>query len=137
VTRDGRRALVTGGASGFGLAIAQGLVEDGGQVALMDVSEPALAAAVRTLGDAASGHPGDVRDPAAVIEVVQAAAARMGGLDTLVVSAGVISVQPLGEVTEADWDRTLVHVPTGPGLGVEVDESVVRSYAFTEDDLVL
>jgi NAD(P)-dependent dehydrogenase (short-subunit alcohol dehydrogenase family) len=107
VTRDGRHALVTGGASGFGLAIAHRLVEDGAQVALMDVSEAALTAAVAGLGDAASGHPGDVRDRAAVTEVVQAAAARMGGLDTLVVSAGVITVQPLAEVTEADWDRTL------------------------------
>jgi len=102
-----RRALVTGGASGFGLAIARRIVADGGRVALVDVSHPALEAAMLELGDAASTHAGDVRDAAAMAAAVEAAATRMGGLDTLVVSAGVIQVASLGEVTEADWDRTL------------------------------
>jgi NAD(P)-dependent dehydrogenase (short-subunit alcohol dehydrogenase family) len=98
---------VTGGASGFGLAIARRIVADGGRVVLVDVSVPALEAAVLELGDAASAHPCDVRDGASVAGAVEAAVARMGGLDTLVVSAGVIQVASLGEVTEADWDRTL------------------------------
>jgi 3-oxoacyl-[acyl-carrier protein] reductase len=50
---EGRRALVTGGASGFGLAIARRAVEDGGRVSLVDVSEPALEAAVRGTSRAA------------------------------------------------------------------------------------
>lgn len=103
----GRRALVTGGASGFGLAIARQLVADGARVALVDVSEAALAAAVADLGDAATAHRCDVRDAAAVAGAVAAAVETMGGLDTLIVSAGVIAVQSLHEVTEADWDRTL------------------------------
>jgi meso-butanediol dehydrogenase/(S,S)-butanediol dehydrogenase/diacetyl reductase len=102
-----RRALVTGGASGFGLAIARRIIADGGRAALVDVSQPALEAAVLELGDAASTHAGDVRDAAAMAGAVEAAVTRMGGLDTLVVSAGVIQVASLGEVTEADWDRTL------------------------------
>ncbi|MFN8520776.1 MAG: SDR family NAD(P)-dependent oxidoreductase [Chloroflexota bacterium] len=103
----GRRALVTGGASGFGLAIARRLVSDGAQVRLLDVAEPALADAVRELGDRAGGHACDVRRPDAVRMAVAGAVAAMGGLDTLVVSAGVIAVHALAEVTEADWDRTL------------------------------
>jgi NAD(P)-dependent dehydrogenase (short-subunit alcohol dehydrogenase family) len=104
---EGRRALITGGASGFGLAIARRMVADGGHVALVDVSELALDAATRELGEAASGHPCDVRDAAAVARVVEDASDRMGGLDTLVVSAGVIHIAALSEVTEEDWDRTL------------------------------
>jgi NAD(P)-dependent dehydrogenase (short-subunit alcohol dehydrogenase family) len=103
----GRRALVTGGASGFGLAIARQLVADGAMVALIDVSEAALDRAIGELGDTASGHACDVRDASAVASTVDAATRRLGGLDTLVVSAGVIQVQSLAEVTEADWDRTL------------------------------
>jgi sorbitol-6-phosphate 2-dehydrogenase/meso-butanediol dehydrogenase/(S,S)-butanediol dehydrogenase/diacetyl reductase len=102
-----RRALVTGGASGFGAAIARQLVEDGARVALVDVSEAALATTVAALGPVASAHACDVRDKAAVLATVDAAVARMGGLDTLVVSAGVIQVGALAEVSEADWDRTL------------------------------
>jgi NAD(P)-dependent dehydrogenase (short-subunit alcohol dehydrogenase family) len=103
----GRRTLITGGASGFGLAIARRVVADGGRVALVDVSAQALEGAVGEMGEAASAHPCDVRDGAAVAAAVTGAAGRMGGLDALVVSAGVIRVASLAEVTEADWDRTL------------------------------
>jgi NAD(P)-dependent dehydrogenase (short-subunit alcohol dehydrogenase family) len=102
-----RRAVVTGGASGFGLAIARRLVADGARVTLLDVSGSALALATEELGSAAKGRVCDVRDQAAVRAAVEEAAARMEGLDTLVVSAGVIHVGGLAEVSEADWDRTL------------------------------
>lgn len=102
-----RRALVTGGASGFGLAIARQLVADGARVTLVDVAADLLDGAVAELGDGASGDVCDVRDPTAVREVVLAAVERMDGLDTLVVSAGVIHVASLADVTEAEWDRTL------------------------------
>jgi NAD(P)-dependent dehydrogenase (short-subunit alcohol dehydrogenase family) len=98
---------VTGGASGFGLAIARRLVADGAQVALLDVSGSALDAATRELGDAVWGRVCDVRDAAAVRDAVDAATSHMDGLDTLVVSAGVIQVGALADVSEADWDRTL------------------------------
>jgi len=102
-----RRALVTGGASGFGLAIARQLVVDGARVTLVDVAEQALDAAVVELGQAASAHVCDVRQRSSVREAVATAVGRMGGLDTVVVSAGVIEVRSLGEVTEEGWDRTL------------------------------
>jgi NAD(P)-dependent dehydrogenase (short-subunit alcohol dehydrogenase family) len=107
VTPTPRRAVVTGGASGFGLAIARRVVADGGRVTLLDVSEAALSAATDELGSAALGGVCDVRDPGAVRSAVEAAARHMDGLDTLVVSAGVIHVGSLADVTEADWDRTL------------------------------
>lgn len=102
-----RRAFVTGGASGFGAAIARRLVDDGDQVALLDVSEAALAATAAELGRAASAHACDVRDKDAVVAAVKTAAVHMGGLDTLVLSAGIIHVASLGDVSEAEWDRTL------------------------------
>lgn len=104
---EGRRALVTGGASGFGLAIARRLVAEGATVALVDVTDAALVAATREFGDRASAYVCDVRDAAAVRRTVTSAAEVMGGLDTLVISAGVIGFASLGEVTEEDWDRTL------------------------------
>jgi meso-butanediol dehydrogenase / (S,S)-butanediol dehydrogenase / diacetyl reductase len=102
-----RKALITGGASGFGLAIASRLVDAGARVALLDVSEAALDAAAGRLGDAALPIRCDVRVPSDVAAAVARAADAFGGLDTLVVSAGVIHIRPLGEVTEADWDLTL------------------------------
>lgn len=99
--------MVTGGASGFGLAIARRLVEDGARVVLLDISQSALAAAVDELGDAATARVCDVRDQAAVRAAIEEAATRTDGLDTLIVSAGVIHVGALAAVAEEDWDRTL------------------------------
>jgi NAD(P)-dependent dehydrogenase (short-subunit alcohol dehydrogenase family) len=103
----GRRALVTGGASGFGLEISRRLIAAGAQVAVVDISTDALERAAADLGPAALAVPCDVRSPVLVQAAVDHAAERFGGLDTLVISAGVIHIKPLGDVTEADWDRTL------------------------------
>ena len=101
-----RRAVVTGGASGFGLEIAGRLVAAGAQVALLDVA-PALPERAARLGETALPITCDVRSPEAVQEAISMAADRFGGLDTLVISAGVIHIKPLEDVTEADWDLTL------------------------------
>jgi NAD(P)-dependent dehydrogenase (short-subunit alcohol dehydrogenase family) len=103
----GRRAVVTGGASGFGLEIARGLLAASARVAIVDVSTTALTHAVHGLGDAILPIRADVRRPPEVRDAVEQAAAAFGGLDTLVISAGVIHIKPLAEVTEADWDLTL------------------------------
>jgi NAD(P)-dependent dehydrogenase (short-subunit alcohol dehydrogenase family) len=103
----GRRAIVTGGASGFGLEIARRLVEAGARVAAVDLSEAALAQAHQELGDALLPIRSDVRHGHHVRDAVERAASAFGGLDTVVVSAGVIHIKPLAEVTESDWDTTL------------------------------
>ena len=102
-----RKALVTGGASGFGLEIARRLVGQGARVALVDLSEERLAHAEHELGDSALPLAADVRSPESVTRAVENAVAAFGGLDTLVISAGVIHIKPLGDVSEGDWDLTL------------------------------
>lgn len=103
----GRKVLVTGGASGFGLQIARRLVANGAQVAIVDVSPEALANASAELGEAVLPLKADVRSPQEVSGAVERAAGAFGGLDTLVVSAGVIHIKSLAEVSETDWDLTL------------------------------
>jgi NAD(P)-dependent dehydrogenase (short-subunit alcohol dehydrogenase family) len=83
------RALVTGGASGLGLATARMIVRGGGQVALFDVNEQAGSAAARELGDAARFYVVDVTSEAEVTAAVAAASAAMGGLDVAVNCAGI------------------------------------------------
>jgi NAD(P)-dependent dehydrogenase (short-subunit alcohol dehydrogenase family) len=102
-----RRALVTGGASGFGLEIARRLVSAGARVALLDNAAARLAKATESLGRAAIGLVADVRSVDAVREATSQAAERLGGLDTLVVAAGIIRIQPLEDITEDDWDAVL------------------------------
>jgi NAD(P)-dependent dehydrogenase (short-subunit alcohol dehydrogenase family) len=84
------KAIVTGGASGLGLAVARRVVAEGGHVALLDVQEAAGAAAVADLGTQASFFTCDVTDEAAVNAAVAAAHAWLGGLNLVVNCAGVI-----------------------------------------------
>lgn len=102
-----RRVLITGGASGFGLAIAGEVLQEGWQAALVDLDGEALDDARALLGDDVSIVQADVRDPRDVRAAVRAAADQMNGLDSVVLSAGVLTIQPAEEVTEEQWDRTL------------------------------
>jgi 2-dehydro-3-deoxy-L-rhamnonate dehydrogenase (NAD+) len=84
-----RRAVVTGGAAGIGLAVAQRLVASGAKVALWDRDERALATANEKLGRVATTQVVDVADYPAVERAAQAAAGQLGGVDVLVCSAGI------------------------------------------------
>ena len=103
----GRRALITGGASGFGKEIARRVIGAGGSAALVDLSRERLEAAVAELGDRACAFAADVSSPAQIRDAVAQAEQTLGGLDTLVLAAGVIHLKEIGDVTEADWDLTL------------------------------
>lgn len=96
----GRSALVTGAGSGIGAAIAEALGDAGARVVLLGRRpEPleAVADRIAAAGGVAIPVPGDVRDFAAMSQVVEAAVARFGGLDILVANAAVADVGPIDE----------------------------------------
>jgi NAD(P)-dependent dehydrogenase (short-subunit alcohol dehydrogenase family) len=102
-----RKALVTGGASGFGLAIAQRLQRCGAAVAIADVDGNKLAVSKAKLGPKAVAIEMNVTERSSVISGVEAAATALGGLDTLVTSAGVFEFGEFSAITEREWDRTI------------------------------
>lgn len=103
----GRKALVTGAGSGFGRSIARALARSGAQVGVLDLNGEAAERVARELGGGAVALTADVRSPDQVRAAVSRFAEEAGGLDTLVISAGVIHIKPLAEVSESDWDLTL------------------------------
>jgi NAD(P)-dependent dehydrogenase (short-subunit alcohol dehydrogenase family) len=85
------RAVITGGVSGLGLAVAQRLVAEGGKVALFDVNDDKGAAAVAALGEANARYfRTDVTDEAGVAGNVKAASEFLGGLNAAINCAGIL-----------------------------------------------
>ncbi|HEV7288073.1 SDR family NAD(P)-dependent oxidoreductase [Sphingomonas sp.] len=102
----GRSAIVTGGASGLGKAVAARIVAEGGRVALWDLNAGALAAAKDAVG-ASDVQALDVSDQVAVEAAAQASAAALGGtVDVLICSAGVTGATvPVHEFPVDSWLR--------------------------------
>jgi NAD(P)-dependent dehydrogenase (short-subunit alcohol dehydrogenase family) len=103
-----RRALVTGGASGLGLAVAKALVEAGARVAIGDVNERGLIRAREEMNsDRVLPVQLDVTSGESVRRAVEACRTELGGLDTLVNCAGVFAFLGLDEMREEEWDRLI------------------------------
>jgi NAD(P)-dependent dehydrogenase (short-subunit alcohol dehydrogenase family) len=111
-----RRFVISGGASGIGLAVARLAVERGARVALLDRDAAALALACESLGDAVEPIVCDVAEAEVVKAAVEQAASWLGGIDALVNSAGIDLRTPLEQVGDADWARMLAVNLTGPML---------------------
>jgi NAD(P)-dependent dehydrogenase (short-subunit alcohol dehydrogenase family) len=106
---EGKVALVTGGASGIGAAIAELLAREGASVVATDIDElngPELVARIRKAGHEAVFLQQDVTSEARWIEVVAEVEKRYGRLDILVSNAGIgIGVPSIVEMSLADWRR--------------------------------
>ncbi|MCK5620735.1 MAG: SDR family oxidoreductase [Alphaproteobacteria bacterium] len=103
---DGKAALITGAASGFGEGIARKFVEEGARVIVADINDDAGAAVADSLGEAARFVHADVSRDADMAAAVAAAVDHFGRLDILVNNAGYTHRNaPMLEVTEDEFDR--------------------------------
>lgn len=91
----GRKALVTGAASGIGAATVARLLADGATVLACDISGEGMAGTIN--------HVANLADPQAIALLAAAAESQLGGLDILVNNAGVCPVGTLDELTDDQW----------------------------------
>jgi 3-oxoacyl-[acyl-carrier protein] reductase len=124
----GQTAVITGGAQGLGLAIAERFVAEGARVVLGDVNLAATQAAAEQLGgdDVGLAVRCDVTRAADVEALVGAAVDRFGGLDIMVNNAGITRDATMRKMTEEQFDEVIaVHVK-GTWNGLRAASAIMR-----------
>ena len=109
-TLKGRRAIITGGASGIGRATVQLFAKEGAAVAVADINDSAgqiLAGDIQAEGGEAMFIHCDVTHAEDCQQAVQATVGQLGGLDILFNNAGIIRRADLLDTSEAEWDRVI------------------------------
>ena len=106
---DGKVAVITGGASGIGAAIASAYAAKGAKVVILDLTVPSEP------GDVAA-FACDVTDQASVVAAVDQVMQLHGRIDVLVNSAGVVQLAPAEELSLSAWNTTLAVNLTGAFL---------------------
>jgi NAD(P)-dependent dehydrogenase (short-subunit alcohol dehydrogenase family) len=104
---DGKRAVITGAASGIGRGIAEYFVDHGASVFLVDINRAMLDQAVDEIGNAARGTTADVGASKDMQRVFAEVDQQMGGLDVLVNNAGITRQGRFLEFAEEDWDEVM------------------------------
>lgn len=104
---SGKVALVTGGASGIGAAIASAFAEKGARVAVLDINMDVAEAKARELGGDARAFACDVSRQPSVQAAVEGVVAAFGGIDIAVNSAGVAFLAPAEDLTLDAWDKSI------------------------------
>lgn len=134
---SGKTALVTGGASGIGLAVTKTLLRSGAAVAVNHLSDDAAGAAVVAdliaAGEAVIAAPGDVSQPEAARAMTERAIQHLGGLDFLINNAGAsgtrepIPFSQLDAVSDELWRLVLSTNLVAPFNCVRAAEKALRS----------
>jgi len=113
---DSKVALVTGGASGIGAAIAAAYASKGAHVAVVDVNVAEARRHADQIGNNALPFPCDVADPASVETMVDAVLLTYGRVDVLVNCAGVVNLAPAEDIAFSAWTSTIAVNLTGTFL---------------------
>src|SRR5215468_4216605 len=128
----GKVALVTGGASGIGQAVAELLAEEGASVVVTDIDElrgPEVVAGIKKAGHDAIFLPQDVTSESRWAEIVSETERRFGRLDILVSNAGIgIAVPSIVEMSLADWRRQTAINLDGVFLSVKHSLPLMRKH---------
>lgn len=113
---EGKRVLVTGGASGIGASVARICAEAGARIAVLDLDEGAAREEAAKLGEGHVGRACDISVSASVDEAFDAVESALGGIDAVVNCAGIwrpSSDGPITRVTDETWDKIIAVNLTG------------------------
>jgi NAD(P)-dependent dehydrogenase (short-subunit alcohol dehydrogenase family) len=114
---QGKRALVTGAARGFGRAISEVLLREGAQVMLCDLQDDLVAKTAEEIGGSSVGC--DVSVASDVQAAIQATVDAFGGIDVIVNNAGIVHNYSLLDETEEDFDKIIAVNQKGVFFGIK------------------
>jgi 3-oxoacyl-[acyl-carrier protein] reductase len=125
---EGRTAVITGGAQGLGLAIAQAFVAEGANVVLGDLNEEAVIEAAKSLdvGDRAIGMGCNVAELSQVDALVNKAVEVFGSLDVMVNNAGITRDATMRKMTEEQFDQVIAVHLRGTWNGLKTASAIMR-----------
>lgn len=107
---ENKTAVITGGGSGIGAAIAKLFAEHGASIAVLDrdiQSGENVTDELRQMGASADCWQVDVTQSDSLREAIDSAAETLGGIDILVTAAGILAEKPMRDMTEEDFDQTV------------------------------
>lgn len=133
----GKVAIVTGSASGIGLATVRLLAEHGANVVVADIDGDRCRAIADELGgpDAAIGVAMDVTDPQAVRAAIDDSVLAFGGIDIVVNNAGILRPGSLADTKMEDWDLQYAILARGSFLTAQATERVFKAQGYGGDIL--
>ncbi|MBK5252050.1 MAG: SDR family oxidoreductase [Peptostreptococcaceae bacterium] len=110
LTLNGRTAMITGGASGIGFAIATDFLKNGMRVALVDICQDAVMKAEKDLKEISldvAGFECDISDNDSISSVIARIVERFKGIDVIVNCAGILSSESIQNTKRETWDKIL------------------------------
>ncbi len=126
----GRIVLVTGGTSGLGRSIAEGMARAGAIVHICSRDTTKViesARALKLINTQCDGYTADVTDPESLTEVVDEIVEKEGALDILVNAAGVTSSAPAIDMTLEEWERVIKINQTGTFISNQIAARAMRN----------
>ena len=125
---ENRTAVITGGAQGIGLAVAERFVAEGARVVLADLDGAAAEAAAKELGpDVATGIACDVVSAEDVERALETAVATYGSLDIVVNNAGITRDATMRKMTEDQFDQVIAVHLKGCWHGTRLASAIMRA----------
>ncbi|PNV77304.1 MAG: oxidoreductase, partial [Thermoproteota archaeon] len=103
----GKRVVITGAASGIGLATAKRFVDEGSRVFVIDVNEEGLKKVLQENPKIEGGFAADVSSPDQISEAFHEVERKLGGLDVLIANAGISYRTPFLEMSYEEWKRVI------------------------------